>query len=77
MGVVIALMAGLVATVIGAVIFLARRDRSRGGFSDDGTGMLIEQQRTGQASHLRGTYSSGAVHHGTGLASDDLHTYYS
>ncbi|MBV2156456.1 hypothetical protein [Kitasatospora sp. SUK 42] len=77
MGIVIALMAGLVAAVIGAVIFLARRDRSRGEFPDDTTGMLIERQRTGQAAHLRATYSSGAVHHGTGLASDDLHKYYS
>nr|BFD90887.1 hypothetical protein KitaXyl93_22470 [Kitasatospora sp. Xyl93] len=76
MGVVIALMAGLVAAVASAVVVLVRRDRSRGGFSKDPAGFLIEQQRTVQARHLRGTYSSQAVHHGTGMASDDLYKHY-
>ncbi|MFJ1709903.1 hypothetical protein [Kitasatospora sp. NPDC088346] len=77
MGSVIVLLAGLAAAATAATVFLSHRDRGRSRESDDPTGFLIEQQRTANAAALRGTYSSNAVHHGTGLASDALHKYYS
>ncbi|MFD7452643.1 hypothetical protein [Kitasatospora sp. NPDC059827] len=76
MGTVVLLLAALVATIIGTTVFLIRRERARGTHSDD-AGLLVELERTRQATHLRSTYSSRAVHHGTGMASDDLHKYYS
>ncbi|MFF3004066.1 hypothetical protein ACFVTF_14810 [Kitasatospora sp. NPDC057940] len=74
---VIAFLVALVATIIGTTVFLGRRERARSGHSDDTEGLLIEHQRTAHAAQLRGTYSSQAVHHGTGLISDDLHKHYS
>ncbi|MFJ8622310.1 hypothetical protein ACIRD3_05630 [Kitasatospora sp. NPDC093550] len=74
---IVVLLAGLVSAVVCAVVFLVRRDGARSSDVSDPAGALIERRRTTQTSHLRGTYSSAAVHHGTGMASDDLHRYYS
>ncbi|MFJ7273116.1 hypothetical protein [Kitasatospora sp. NPDC098663] len=74
---VIAFLVALVATIVGTTAFLSRRERARSGHSDDTAGLLIEHQRTAHAAQLRGTYSSQAVHHGTGLITDDLHKHYS
>ncbi|MFF2080189.1 hypothetical protein ACFVXG_36190 [Kitasatospora sp. NPDC058162] len=76
MGTVVLLLAALVGAVVHFTVLLSRRERARRSHGDD-AGLLIELERTRQAAHLRSTYSSRAVHHGTGMASDDLHKYYS
>ncbi|MFE6056034.1 hypothetical protein ACFQ6N_35260 [Kitasatospora sp. NPDC056446] len=65
----------LVATIVGTTGLLVRREQARRLHSDDVEGMLIERQRTARAASLRTTYSSMAVHHGTGLVADDVYRH--
>ncbi|MFJ6380607.1 hypothetical protein ACIQI7_11490 [Kitasatospora sp. NPDC092039] len=71
MGLVLVFLLVLVATVVGATVFLLLRERARRHAYDTSEGMLIEQQRTAQAARMRATYSSLSVHHGNGVVGDE------
>ncbi|MGW2375880.1 MULTISPECIES: hypothetical protein [Kitasatospora] len=76
MGFVLAFLAALVATVVGATLFLIRRERARRRWAGETEEcLLIEQHRTAQAARLRSTYTSAAIHNGTGLLPQDLHEH--
>ncbi|WP_030061214.1 MULTISPECIES: hypothetical protein [Streptomyces] len=70
---VLAFLLALVAAIVGITVFLVRRERARRLHSDDAEGALIEQHRTAQAASMRASYSSLAVHNGTGLMIDEVH----
>ncbi|GAA2976489.1 hypothetical protein [Kitasatospora sp. NPDC006786] len=75
MALVLVFLLVLVGTVVGATLYLVLRERARRHQFDDAEGLLIEQQRTAQATRMRATYSSISVHHGTGVIGDEGNHY--
>ncbi|MFD5432893.1 hypothetical protein ACFWJ4_12065 [Kitasatospora sp. NPDC127067] len=75
MALVLVFLLVLVGTVVGATVYLVLRERARRHQFDDAEGLLIEQQRTAQATRMRATYSSISVHHGTGVIGDEGNHY--
>ncbi|MEV7601752.1 hypothetical protein AB0O91_30755 [Kitasatospora sp. NPDC089797] len=77
MSFVLVFLAALAAVVAGTTLYLARRERAHRQGAGGTEGLLIERQRTSQATRIRGIYSSFATHHGNGLLPDNLHQQYS
>ncbi|MGW7444532.1 hypothetical protein [Kitasatospora sp. NPDC054795] len=71
MGLVMVFLLALAGTIVGATVFLVLRDRARRHQADGAEGLLIERQRTAQASRMRATYSSLSVHGGNGVIGDE------
>ncbi|WP_030233587.1 hypothetical protein [Streptomyces sp. NRRL S-350] len=74
---VLVFLLALAAAVVGITVFLSCRERARRLRPDGTDGLLIEQQRTAQAAYMRTAYTSRSVHHGTGLAAEEVYRHHS